>query len=225
MTDTTALEREAGTAAGTRGEALPSPVTGGHRRRLVAVALVVAAAVAGGATAALLGRDGPPASDAGPGTAATDRGGEPLAVDLPDGWAPGTPTGADRTAGLVAKAPRRDPAASFLVRSVDTGVGAGSGADVRLDALATSTSRALAAAVAGYDEVSSGVVRVAGRDVVRLVYDQGTGRATARPVLGVLPLDDRTVYVTVRTATAADTERLGTQSAQLLEAAVEAAAR
>lgn len=205
-------------------EAAPtSPTTGpsapsGPRRVLTAVGvLLVVAAVSASATWLVVRDEAPGPSKATIATEPThDR--TPLEISYPQGWAPGTLSAADRSAGLVAKAQRRQPAASFLVRTVAT-----SGGTVQPDALARSTSDALAAGIRGYQELRSQVLVVGAHEAVRLTYLQQDGSAGATySVLTIVPLDGRAVYATVRT-TAADADRLAPEIDALLLAAVEAA--
>ena len=186
------------------------------RRGVAAVSALLVVALSVLVTWFVVRDDAPVATE--PGIATDESAGlTQLEVDYPDGWAPGVLSPADRSAGVVAKAQRRQPAASFLVRTVPTSDGV-----VRPAELARSTSAALAAGIRGYQELRSQVVTVDGHEGVRLTYLQQEGNATTQTVLAIVPLEGRAVYATVRTAPA-DADRLAPEIDALLLAAVQGA--
>lgn len=189
---------------------------------LAVTVVVVVAAASAGVTWFLVDNDDGPKPAATP-TAQASVTAAPLlptlSLSYPQGWKAQTMSTVDRRAGLVAKAERGAPTASFLVRAVTTT----RGERVAAAALAEQTARALAAGVTGYVGVERRVVRVAGSEVVRIVYRQTVkGEPPSQTLLVLLALDGRAFYITARSA-AADAGRLVRDTEALVAAAVAAA--
>lgn len=166
-----------------------------------------------------------PADDAAPptsGSLATGPSNSPLPTQLDltyrAPWTRDALTAADRRAGVVARARRSRPDATFFARVTTTG-----GPQPAPAALLLQTERGLAAGVTGYVKVSAAVVRIAGRDVVQIVYRQdAAARPATQTMLVVVPVETHAFYLTLRSA-AADFPEVAVSAGELLVSAVSAA--
>jgi hypothetical protein len=178
---------------------LPNPVRAGRSPRrapVVVVAVVLAAVVVAGLVGVvawrMLAGAGP---DEGPDAALSTVAA--IDVDLPAGWVADDLREVDRKAGVVARANRSAPAAAFLARAVAGELEA----DATLDAIGAQTEQALTRSLAGFELVGRDRTTLDGHDGVRIDYRQpGAGGAVMRARMVIVPMADRTYYLTVRAA-------------------------
>ena len=131
----------------------------------------------------------------------------------PEGWVEQPLTDDDRAAGFVLKVDRQDPQATFLARAVLTKSGE------RRDAsqLSEQSAWVLSMLVDDVHLITNEIKTIASVEAVQLTYRQ-TAEADANfeTLVTVLPLPNRTFYLTMR-APAADYGRAEPQGIQLMD--------
>ena len=123
----------------------------------------------------------------------------------PQGWSEQPLTAEDRSAGLILKLDRQEPAATFLARTVITRLAP----DFDVNRLADETATALAGEIEDFELLSKDVQALGPYQAVRIEYRQSGGEESGdyHTVMTIVPAENQTFYLTVR-ATKSDFRKI-----------------
>ncbi|MEK7248345.1 MAG: LpqN/LpqT family lipoprotein [Chloroflexota bacterium] len=130
----------------------------------------------------------------------------------PQGWSEQPLTAEDRSAGLMLKLDRQDPAATFLARTVIARLAP----DFDVSRLADETATALTGEIEGFELLDKGVLALGPYQAVRVEYSQ-TGVEESpdyHTVMTIVPTENQTFYLTVR-ATKNDFRKIKEEGLQI----------
>lgn len=164
-------------------------------RVIIGAGVVVAAAVGVTVFAVTADGDGPKRNQPRTAQAAgTSTGQDIVRFDHPAAWTREANTADDTKAGILIKLKRADPEGSFILRRIVGRLEQ----PLDLAKLGVDTQAALATEIEGFTPLENKTVRISGRNVLRISYQQNLVPTPYRAVLVVAPTTTRTYYLTFR---------------------------